>query len=53
MSLGKATYGTFQNVFLADDEVVDLKEILLNHFENYVERLSTLQHPVEVDSVIL
>ena len=41
MSLGKATYGTFQNVFLADDEVVDLKEILLNHFENYIERLST------------
>lgn len=41
MSFSKATYGTFQNVFLLDDEVVDLKGILLNNFENYIERLST------------
>lgn len=41
MSLGKAAYGTFQNVFLADDEVEDLKKILQSHFENYIERLST------------
>ncbi|MFM1533660.1 replication initiator protein A [Helcococcus ovis] len=33
--------GTFQNVFLTEDEVIDLKEILLNNFENYIERLST------------
>lgn len=41
MSLGKAAYGTFQNVFLADDEVIDLKEILQSLFDNYIERLST------------
>lgn len=41
MSLGKATYGTFQNVFLAEDEAIDLKEILQSLFDNYIERLST------------
>lgn len=41
MRLGKATYGTFQNVFLAEDEVTDLKEILQSLFDNYIERLST------------
>lgn len=41
MSLGKAVYGTFQNVFLAEDEVTDLKEILQSFFENYIERLSS------------
>ena len=41
MSLGKATYGTFQNVFLTESEVTDLKEILQSLFDNYIERLST------------
>ncbi|QRG86449.1 replication initiator protein A [Bulleidia sp. zg-1006] len=40
MSLGKAAYGTFQNVFLTEDEVIDLKEILQSLFDNYIERLS-------------
>ena len=40
-SLGKDAYGTFQNVFLAEDEIKELKEILQNLFENYIERLST------------
>lgn len=40
-SKGKGEYGTFQNVFLTDDEVVDIKEILMNQFDNYIERLST------------
>ena len=40
-SFGKAAYGTFQNVFLTEDEITDLKAILQSHFENYVERLST------------
>ncbi len=40
-SICKGEYGTFQNVFLTDDEVVDLKEILMNQFDNYIERLST------------
>ena len=26
---------------MTDDEVVDLKEILMNQFDNYIERLST------------
>lgn len=33
--------GTFQNVFLTETEIMDLKEILLNNYENYIERLST------------
>nr|WP_255263835.1 replication initiator protein A [Peptoniphilus sp. oral taxon 386] len=41
MSLGKVAYGTFQNVFLTEDEVMDLKEILQSLFDNYIERLST------------
>lgn len=40
-SKGKSQYVTFQNVLLVDDEVVDLKGILMNNFENYVEGLST------------
>lgn len=40
-SKGKSEYGIFQNVFLADDEVSYLKEILMNQFDNYIERLST------------
>ena len=40
-SLGKDAYGTFQNVILAEDEIAELKEILQNLFENYIERLST------------
>ncbi len=37
MSLGKAAYGTFQNVFLTEDEVIDLKDILkcpIGSFQN-------------------
>ena len=34
MSLGKAAYGTFQNVFLTEDEVIDLKDILQSFFDN-------------------
>ena len=41
MSLEKAAYGTFQNVFSTEAEVIDLKEILQSLFDNYIERLST------------
>ena len=41
MSLGKAAYGTFHNLFLTEGEVTDLKEILQSFFDNYIERLST------------
>ena len=41
MSLGKTAYGTFKNVFLTEDEVIDLKDILQSLFDNYIERLST------------
>ena len=41
MSLGKAVYGTFQNVFLTEDEAMDLKDILQSFFDNYIKRLST------------
>lgn len=37
---GKNGYGTFQNVFLTDDEYTDLKEKLKRYLDNYSERLS-------------
>lgn len=40
-SFGENGLGTFQNVFLTEDEVTDLKEILQSLFDNYIERLST------------
>ena len=43
MSLEKAAYGTFQNVFLTEAEVIDLKEILQSLFDNYIERQSTIR----------
>lgn len=41
MNLGKAGYGTFKNVFLTEDEVIELKEILQSLLDNYIERLSS------------
>jgi hypothetical protein len=40
-SKGKSEYVIFQNVLLMDEEVANLKEIIMNNFENYIERLST------------
>lgn len=40
-SKGKSEYVIFQNVLLMDEEVANLKEIIMNNFENYIERLLT------------
>ena len=39
-SFGKKSYGIFQNVYLRDEEIKELKEVLVKDFSNYVERLS-------------
>ena len=39
-SFGKKSYGIFQNVFLRDEEIRELQEVLVKDFPNYVERLS-------------
>lgn len=37
---GKKSYGIFQNVFLRDEDIRELKGVLVKDFSNYVERLS-------------
>ena len=41
LSLGKTAYGTFQNVFLTEDELMDLKEMLQSLFDNFIEMFLT------------
>ena len=41
LSERKNTFGTFQNVYLSDNEVNDLRNTLGFKFDNYLERLSS------------
>ncbi|CGG65442.1 replication initiation protein [Streptococcus pneumoniae] len=40
-SFGKSGLGTFQNVFLKDEDIGELQIIMAGELDNYIERLST------------